>query len=151
MIKCGHWPNGSKEVELLVCGWISHHSQVKTEAMAVTMRMMQYSRHHATINHNASLEPDQLGMLAVVEGVLADLRSAPAVDRNVEVGAWLERRDEAGHRRQTKRAPILAKLGVRDDMAAHLELLQGNSSISTRGEEKHVPVVVAHDDDGGNG
>lgn len=108
-----------------------------------------YSRHHAAIDEDASLELDQLRMLAIVERVLANLRSAPGMDGDVEEGARLEGRSEASHRRQAKRtsAAAVGDFGVRDDMAAHLEFLQGHSGVTARGEEKHVPVVVAHDDE----
>lgn len=49
----------------------------------------QYSRHHAAINQDASLELDQLRMLAVALGILADLGIAPAMDRDVERSAGL--------------------------------------------------------------
>lgn len=43
------------------------------------------SRYHAAIDQNTSLELHQVRMLAIVEGILADLRRAPTMDGNVEV------------------------------------------------------------------
>lgn len=40
----------------------------------------------------------------------------------------------------------MGKLGVLDDMAVDLELLGRDSGIRARGEEKHIPIVVAHDE-----
>lgn len=37
---------------------------------------------------------------------------------------------------------------IGDDMAVNLEFLQGHSRIAPRGEEKHIPVFVAHGEDG---
>lgn len=70
---------------------------------------------------------------------------------NVEMGTRLERRYEASHRRQAKGTPVVGELAIRDDMAVDLELLQGNSRISTRWEEKYIPVIVAHGDGNGGG
>lgn len=71
------------------------------------------------------------------------------MDGDMEEGTRLEGRNEASHRRQAKRtsAAAVGDFGVRDDMAAYLEFLQGHSGVTARGEEKHVPIVVAHDDE----
>lgn len=87
-------------------------------------------------------------MLAIVEGILANLRCAPAVDGDVEVSTGINGRDEASHRWHAKCAPILDELGVRNDMAVDLEFLQRHTSITARRKEEDVPIVVTH---GGNG
>lgn len=83
-------------------------------------------------------------MLAIIEGVLTNLRGAPTVDGNVEVGIGLEGWDEASHGGQTKSTAVVGELIIGDDMAADLEFLQGDSRITARREEKHIPIVVAH-------
>lgn len=95
-------------------------------------------RHHAAVDQDASLELDQVPMLGRAEGILADLRSAPAVNGDVKLSAWIEGRDEAGHGWNAKGvAPGVGELVVWDDMAVNLELLQRDTSIAdlARGEE----------------
>lgn len=104
------------------------------------------SRHHTAIDQDASLKLDQIRMLGRAEGVLADQRSAPAVDGDVELSPRVERGDEAGHGWYSKCAPVVGELVVWDDMTADLELLQRDTSIAVLpgGEEQNVPVVVTH-------
>lgn len=104
----------------------------------------QYSRHHAAINQDASLELDQLRMLAVALGILADLGIAPAMDRDVERSAGLESRDETSHYGQPEGATIVRELIIGNNIAADFEFLQGNTGISTGWEKQHIPIVVAH-------
>lgn len=94
-------------------------------------------RHHPAIDQDASLELDQLPMLGRTEGILANLRSAPAVNGDVELSTGIEGRDEAGHGWDTKGAPVVGELVVWDDMAVDLELLQRDTSVAdlARGEE----------------
>lgn len=88
------------------------------------------SRHHAAIYEDASLKLYQFRMLAIVQGILADLRCAPAVDGDVEVSTRIHGRDEASHRWHAECAPILDELVVRNDMAVDLEFLQRDTSIT---------------------
>lgn len=62
----------------------------------------------------------------------------------MERGAGLESGNEASHDRHTKGGTAVGEVGVRDNMAVDLELLQGHSIVSAGGEEQHVPVVVSH-------
>lgn len=63
-------------------------------------------------------------MFAVVLGVLGDSRVAPAVNRDVERDAWLERWDEASHDWQVVTCLIVGDVHVGDDVAVDSELLQ---------------------------
>lgn len=83
-------------------------------------------------------------MLAVALGVLADLGIPPAMDRDVERESGLEARDEASHDGQAEVATVVREFIIGDNIAADLELFQGDSSISTGWEKQHVPIVVAH-------
>lgn len=69
-------------------------------------------------------------MFAVVLGVLAGLGSAPAVYRDVERGAGLQSGNEASHDRHTEGSTAVREVGVRNNMAVDLELLQRHSIIS---------------------
>lgn len=94
----------------------------------------RHSRHHTAINQDARLELDELRVLAVALGVLAELGIAPAVDGNMEWGAGLEARNETSHDGQAESATIMGEFAVGDNMTADLEFFQGDSSISTRWE-----------------
>lgn len=83
-------------------------------------------------------------MLAVVEGILAELRSAPAVDRNVEISAGLQGGYEASHGRKAKGSSIVREGIAGNDMTVDLEFFQGDPRIAAGGEEKHIPIFVAH-------
>lgn len=104
----------------------------------------QHGRDLATIDEDASLEFDQFWMVAVVEGVLAELRDTPAVNGNMEAGAGVQGGYEASHCREAKRTSIVGESVVGDDMAVNLEFLQGDARIAAGGEEKHVPIFIAH-------
>ena len=112
---------------------------------------MESIRDHPAVHHNAGLELDELWVFAVGLREAADFGRLPAVDRDVERHTRLEAGDEARHDGQAVGAMAMRELGIGNNMACHLEFLNGDFGLAARREEEDVPVFVAHCVDGGAG
>ena len=101
-------------------------------------------RDNATVDRDASFELGELWVLAVSLSKATDLGSLPAVNGYMKRDSGLETRYEARHDGQTVCPVRVRELGVGDNMARDFELLDRDLGLATRGEEKDIPVFVAH-------
>jgi hypothetical protein len=103
-------------------------------------------RNQPTIDEDSRLKLDELDMLAIAASVGADLRLAPAVNRDVEWRAGRQRWHEAGQCWDTETAEGVRELGIRQHVACHSKLLEGNlvEAIGRAWKQKNIPVLKTH-------
>jgi hypothetical protein len=82
-------------------------------------------RDQTSIDHDPSLELDKIRVFAVRARELADLRAAPAVQRDLKRDTGRQARHEARHDGDPRGAVDVGQLYVGHDMAGNLELFQG--------------------------